>query len=223
MFKKLLLIVFLVVCFAAFTAPVMAQQGNQQTYVVQPGDTLARIGRIYNLDVNCLAQRNGITNPNRINRGQVIILDFTCPPYQDNYGTGGPVVGARNYVVQPGDGLNRIAQRFNLDLACLVRINRLANPNRIYPGQVLVLDFTCPPYAGFTVTPPAPPATGGPIVTPPPTGFTYVVQPGDSLGRIGFALGYDPYCIARTNGILNPNFIFTGQVLTISSACPRTR
>lgn len=218
MLRKLLLVLLLVLSFAALTAPVAAQQSNQQTYVVQPGDTLARIGRIYNLDVNCLAQRNGIANPNRINRGQVIILDFTCPPYQDNYGTGGPVVGTRSYVVQGGDGLNRIAQRFNLDLACLVRVNRLANPNLIYPGQVLVLDFTCPPYAGYN-----PPATGGPIVTPPPTGFTYVVQPGDSLGRIGFALGYDPYCIARSNGIFNPNLIYVGQVLTISTACPRIR
>lgn len=216
MHRKLLMSCLLIVLLVLFAVPAAAQQGNQQTYIVQPGDTLARIGRIYNLDVNCLAQRNGILNPNQIYRGQVLVLDFTCPPYQDNYGTGGPVQNSRVYIVQPGDGLNRIAQRYNLDFACLVARNNIANPNRIFAGQQIVLDFTCPPYRGYN-----PPATGGPIIPPPVTGFTYVVQPGDTLGRIGLALGYDWYCIARTNGIFNPNFIYTGQVLTISSACPR--
>ena len=47
--------------------------------------------------------------------------------------------GSEPYTVQPGDSLYTIARRFNTTVPRLVRLNRLRNPNRIYPGQVLRL------------------------------------------------------------------------------------
>lgn len=44
---------------------------------------------------------------------------------------------------------------------------------------------------------------------------TYVVQPGDNLFRIGLRFGVSAQEIARANGILNPNFVYAGQVLVI--------
>ncbi len=209
-----LLMILTVLFLLVLAAPVVRAQSQQ--YVVQPGDTLDAIGRRYNLNVACLAVRNNITNPNRIYRGQVITLDSTCPAYGAPFGTGGP--GRATYIVQPGDYMNLIARRFNLDLACLITRNGLPNANVIRPGQQLIIDYSCPAYSGFTL-----PATGGPVINPPASSFPYTVQRGDSLGRIGQALNYDPYCIARVNGISNPNLIYPGQVLTISTACPRLR
>jgi nucleoid-associated protein YgaU len=44
---------------------------------------------------------------------------------------------------------------------------------------------------------------------------TYVVQPGDTLAEIAEQFGVDLQRLASTNDIVNIDFIFTGQVLTI--------
>jgi nucleoid-associated protein YgaU len=43
----------------------------------------------------------------------------------------------RTHAVESGDTLNEIAARFRVDRHELVRLNKLDNPDRIYPGQVL--------------------------------------------------------------------------------------
>ena len=43
------------------------------------------------------------------------------------------------YVVQRGDWLTRIAQRYGVSLWSLLQANPLMNPNLIYPGQVLII------------------------------------------------------------------------------------
>lgn len=44
-----------------------------------------------------------------------------------------------NYVVRVGDTLNSIAARFGVSVAELIRVNRLAPPYIIYPGQTLYI------------------------------------------------------------------------------------
>ena len=43
----------------------------------------------------------------------------------------------KQYMVQPGDNLSRIAQRFGTDIDTLLTLNSLGNPNHIYIGQLL--------------------------------------------------------------------------------------
>lgn len=43
------------------------------------------------------------------------------------------------YTVQLGDTLSRIAQRYNTTYKYLADVNGIANPNLIYPGQVLTI------------------------------------------------------------------------------------
>lgn len=52
------------------------------------------------------------------------------------------VGGVQEYVVQPGDFLTAIGARFGADTARLARDNALRNPDRIFPGQRLVVDNT---------------------------------------------------------------------------------
>lgn len=62
----------------------------------------------------------------------------------------------RSYMVKPGDTLSRIGARLGVDWRELARINGIANPNLIYPGQVLQMPG---------VTAPAPvPASSVPAV-----------------------------------------------------------
>lgn len=63
------------------------------------------------------------------------------------------------YVVQPGDTLAGIAQRFGTTVDAIVRANNISNPNLIYVGQVLTIPTgTTPPTP--SPTPPSPPVPG---------------------------------------------------------------
>jgi spore germination protein len=157
-----------------------------QRYTVQPGDTLWRIAQRFGTTVEAIVQLNNISDPSLIFPGQVLLIPVTTPP---------PAV--RQYTVQPGDTLWRIAQRFGVTIEEIVRLNNISDPNRIIPGQVLLI--------------PAAP-------TPGPQQYT--VQPGDTLWRIAQRFGTTVEAIAALNNITDPNRIFPGQVLLIPSALP---
>ena len=43
------------------------------------------------------------------------------------------------YVVQPGDTIYKIAQAYKVEMSDIIHLNHLKHPDRIYPGQVLLL------------------------------------------------------------------------------------
>ncbi|MCX7680831.1 MAG: LysM peptidoglycan-binding domain-containing protein [Anaerolineae bacterium] len=99
-------------------------------HVVQPGENLFRIALRYNTTFQDVAKANGITNPDRIYVGQVLVIPVS--------GTPAPApTGGTTYVVQPGDNLFRIALRYNMSYLYLARYNNISDPSRIYVGQVL--------------------------------------------------------------------------------------
>ncbi|MBX3015794.1 MAG: LysM peptidoglycan-binding domain-containing protein [Caldilineaceae bacterium] len=68
------------------------------------------------------------------------------------------------YVIQSGDTLSSIARRFDTTVSTLLRLNNLANPDYIYPGQTLILreaTAEATPTPGSTV----PDATASPTPT----------------------------------------------------------
>jgi len=103
---------------------------GEQTYIVQRGDTLYSIARRYGVRLGDLAAYNGIVNPNRIYVGQVLRIPSGPSPQP-------PSGGETVYIVQPGDRLFRIALRYNMNYLYLAAYNGIANPNLIYPGQVI--------------------------------------------------------------------------------------
>lgn len=62
--------------------PVQVVTGVQQTHVVQAGESLASIGRIYGISWPAIARANGISDPNHIYGGQVL----TIPAVDDGQG-----------------------------------------------------------------------------------------------------------------------------------------
>jgi spore coat assembly protein SafA len=75
-----------------------------------------------------IAANPQITDPDRIFPGQVINVPGNVPP---------PAV---TYVVQAGDTLSEIAQRFGVSLDALIAANpQITDPDRIFPGQVIVI------------------------------------------------------------------------------------
>ncbi|MCU0498539.1 MAG: LysM peptidoglycan-binding domain-containing protein [Anaerolineae bacterium] len=120
-----------VITLATATAQAQAPAGQcSMFYTVQRGDTLTRIAREYQTTVRDLQTWNGIANVNRIEVGQQlcvgrqVIVDDQAP---------------RTHTVQRGETLGRIARHYGVDLIVLARVNNIANPNRIYAGQVLLI------------------------------------------------------------------------------------
>ena len=97
-----------------------------QIYVVQYGDTLSEIAQEYGTTVAILASINNIQNVNLIYVGQIIKIPSSS--YDMSH---------RLYVVKRGDTLWGISRRFGVSIARIVMLNRIANPNLIYPGNVL--------------------------------------------------------------------------------------
>lgn len=111
------------------TFAVTAQTNCGATYTVQPGDYLMKIARTCGVTYEALIAANPIiTNPSRINPGQVINIPSSSTPVMSSQ----PGL----YTVKSGDTLFSIGQHFNLSVAEL----REANPtigNSISIGQAL--------------------------------------------------------------------------------------
>lgn len=103
------------------------------------------------------------------------------------------------YVVRPGDTLQRIATLYNTSVSLIVQRNNIADPNRIEPGQVLLIP------------------RGGAIVAPPPATQIHTVRRGDTLRVIAARYNTTVAAIASLNNIANPDRIEVGQVLRIPS------
>lgn len=154
-------------------APQIASAGVQQycTYVVKRGEALYMIAARYHVTTAYLAQLNNLYNPNYIYAGMV--LRVPCPnpyPPQPNPYPPGPSYPICNYyIVQPGDWVKTIAYRFGTTWQAIAIVNRLPNPNVIYPGQRLAIPCPYPPpQPPPPVCPGCPPCQGCPPYPPPP-------------------------------------------------------
>lgn len=103
---------------------------HQMVYIVKRGDTLSQIALRYKTTVASIARINGIKNVNLIYVGQRLIIQ-TQGMEND--------LGHRCYMVVRGDTLYTISRRYNTTVSNIVMLNRIQNPNLIYPGQCLRL------------------------------------------------------------------------------------
>ncbi len=93
-------------------------------YTVKPGDTLSSIAAKSGVSYQTLASMNGITNPNLIYPGQVLLIS-------------GDNKSKIYYTVRPGDTLTSIANTHGVSYQSIAKLNGISNPNLIYPGEVL--------------------------------------------------------------------------------------
>lgn len=107
------------------------------------------------------------------------------------------------YTIQQGDTLSEIASRYGTTVQELVDINKIANPNLIYPGQILRI------LTNSTVHGTEARGTGS---------ITYTVQRGNTLSQIANAYGVTVSHIVEMNNIQNPNLIYPGEKLRITES-----
>lgn len=102
---------------------------------------------------------------------------------------------AGTYTVKAGDTLSGIAAKHGTTWQNLQKLNNIANPDLIYPGQVIKICGGAKPEQHA------------------PT--TYTVKPGDTLSGIAAQYGTTYQQLAARNNIPDPNKIYPGQVLRI--------
>lgn len=100
-------------------------EADDYYYTVRSGNTLSGIAAQYRTTVWKLVSLNHILNPNFIYPGQRLQI-----PGDSDF-------GMKTYTVRPGDTLSQIAQEYGVTVQRLAAENAIANPNRIYPGEVL--------------------------------------------------------------------------------------
>lgn len=182
---------------------------DRVVYVVQRGDTLARIAARYGTTVSVLAAENNIVNIDLIFVGQRLIVpaqtNLTVTPSASitpvSTATTATLVptatieAGRTYVVQIGDTLAKIAVRYNVTLAQLLALNTFDNPNIILPGHVIILPAaaTEPPLTP-TSSPPLPTLMQLPTLTPDTS-----MESSFAYGVSAFYVGQD--AISLANGV----------------------
>lgn len=163
-------IVLTLIALILFGTLAVLAQNETVTYTVQEGDTIVSIAEAKGVDPVLLQRVNRLLDDSRLVVGQPVIIP--APDAQPP---------ADTYVVQAGDTLSLIAQRFTLELADLMAANGLTDPNLLEVGQVLVIPAPAPPPT-ITPTPtmtptPLPPALALPADFPP---FIQIIEPADT-------------------------------------------
>ena len=148
---------------------------------------------VKDIDKACqLVQDDGYaTDPSYASKLLNVVKTYNLTQYDDRPNDVQAVQPSSNqssmttYAVKPGDTLSGIAAKFGTTYQKLATLNGIANPNKIYVGQVLKI-------SGTAVN-------------------EYTVKPGDTLSGIAAKFGTSYQKLAALNGIANPNKIYVGQ------------
>lgn len=159
--------------------PYYKEGESQEIYTVKKGDSLWKIANKYNTTVEKLKSANNLKT-NTLSVGQKLVIPSisVSPEVSDTY------------IVQKGDSLWSIANKFNMTVSELKNLNNLTN-NLLSIGQVLKIKDS---------------SSNGET--------TYTVQKGDSLWVIANKYGITTEELKNYNN-LTSNLLSIGQVLKI--------
>ncbi|RMD98195.1 MAG: LysM peptidoglycan-binding domain-containing protein, partial [Deltaproteobacteria bacterium] len=115
-------------------------QGGKPFYEVRKGDTLARIAARFGTSVAALEAWNAIENPNEIHVGQRLRV---IPPGGKDHrvaeGKKGKKLRKVTHIVQKGDTLWALAERYAVPISALKEWNGIRHHNLIKAGERLVI------------------------------------------------------------------------------------
>ena len=184
--------------FLSYAKPLPTPENNNNSsentiiYIVKKGDTLSQIAINYNTTVSTITSLNpNIKNPNLIYIGQKITLISNTS--NNNFNT--------IYIVQKGDTLSKIANKYNTTVQQLVSLNGIKNPNLIYPNQKIIINNNSENDTSNGEN------SCGKIL--------YKIKYGDTLSALANKYNSSISEIAKLNNISNPNLIFAGKFIRI--------
>ena len=169
-------------------------------YTVQKGDTLYKIAKNFNVTVAQLVRVNNLSDKNRLSIGMELVI----PNESDNSSINKTDI----YVVQKGDTLTSIANRFQTTIAALKQNNKLSK-DTIYVGQKLYVNGVTEAQSSLQESS----SSFSQIDTE-----KYVVKAGDALYNIAKRCGMTVQELIQINNIQDPKALQIGQVLYLKKS-----
>jgi LysM repeat protein len=139
-----------------------APAAETRYHVIQWGENLSAIAARYGLTMRQLMDLNNINNPNLIYAGQRLIISAGAAPVSSSGGDLPITIrpSGIQHVVQPGERLSGIAERYGVSWLAIAQLNNIADPNRIEAGQTLLIPSAANSAVAPTLfAPDAPPPT----------------------------------------------------------------
>lgn len=173
--------------------PYQKNSKSNNTYTVQPGDSIYAISKKLNINPNDLMNANNLNTSSILNIGQILIIpNCATPPAKTK-------IENKTYTIQPGDSIYGIARKLNINSNDLMNANNLNTSSILNVGQILVL-----------------PNEDNASIENEIKNKTYVVQSGDTLYSISKRFNINTEELIKMNN-LTSNFIHVGQILNISN------
>ncbi len=130
-------------------------------HTVQRGDTFLGIANQYGVELDALLAANNLKATDILQPGDKLIIPAGAA--EAPLPTPEPISGLVNYAVEPGDTIQGIATRFQIDPITILESNDIPDPDKLQVGRVLIIPVG-------TTTPEIeekPTATPEPTVPPP--------------------------------------------------------
>jgi LysM repeat protein len=166
-------------------------------YVIQSGDTFAKIAGTFGITVSAILSVNPGVIPEQLYIGQTI-----CLPIQQPIEPQAPScpIGTSPYEIKSGDTIAAIARRFNTTVESILLANPDIIPEKLSIGQVICVaqekteQSACPMLN------------------------SYVIQKGDILSTIARAFNVTLQSLLNVNPGIAPETLYVGQVICLPIA-----
>lgn len=137
---------------------------NELRYVVQPGDSLWKISRMFGVPMKAIEERNDIRNPSLIRAGRELWipnptkgLDEATPTgttASESAGVAEPTTGEEatpaepvdppttetfTYELQPGDTIWKLARTYHTTTTILIELNGITDPKKLRAGDTILI------------------------------------------------------------------------------------
>jgi len=212
------------------TLPVGDELSLPSVHTIGEGEDLWSISEKYygtGYNWTFIAEENGITNPNLIEKGQELIIpaiekekvaveeeaaeeevEIKLTP---TLGSASQAEGKTTHTVEANEDLWKIAEKYydsGYNWVDIASVNNIKNTNQIETGDVLIIPAVEPRKATVIAIKSAEVISGA----------TYTVVRGDSLWNISvraYGDGYKWIEISEENDLQNPDIIHAGNILSL--------
>jgi murein DD-endopeptidase MepM/ murein hydrolase activator NlpD len=141
--------ILLALCLATLAHQPALAQDEPRSYTVVAGDTLFEIAQSFGITLEELVAYNGITDPNLLEVGQVLLIPTpgASPGATSGATTGAesdpaatlPVADLATVRARPGDTVAAIAARYGQVVEQFAALNEIDPAARLFPGQPFVI------------------------------------------------------------------------------------
>lgn len=129
MYKREILIFFLLASLIVSSQPVHAQEITGPVYIVQPGDSLSSIAVRFSISMAELMDANRISDPNQLTAGQQLVIP----------GLEGITGLLSTEIINFGDSYRSLMRQTQVPDSLFRRLNHVVSPSEFYVGVSMII------------------------------------------------------------------------------------